>query len=324
MSRYTLVAGLALVLDVTTFFTAARAELYCDQPSFSAGTVHNGTPLAHRFTFVNRGDTVVEITGVRVTCDCLTPQLDRMSMPPGQQGSLLLNINTLPLAEGPQSWRAHVVYRERDRTNELALVIMGDVATDVLVQPSALTLPADLPGVHEITVMDRRAKPLTIRAADSGTAVLRAVVGAPTRDGATTVQKIRLEVPPACPEGRHDVVLHLYSDDPEYREVKVPISVVKRPRQRVSAVPRQVTFEGDRGRAWPARVIRLNATDGAQVEVERAEAVDPAVRCAWTNDTITVQVDPARLTGDLHTTVRVDLRRPAAETVTVSVLCVVR
>jgi hypothetical protein len=324
MSRCAAVAALVLVLDATTFLTTVRADLHCAQPSFSAGTVHNGMPLAHRFTFVNRGDGIIEITGVRVTCDCLTPQPERTSLLPGEQGSLRLTINTLPLAEGPQSWRAHVVYREHDKANELELVITGVVATEILVQPSALTLPADLSDVHEITVTDRRASPLTIRAADSGTAFLRAVVGGRTRDAGTTVQKIRLEVAAACPEGRHELALHLYSDDPEYRELEVPITVVKRPRQHVSAAPRQVTLEGERGRPWQSRVVRLSAADGAEVEVERAEADDPAVHCTWTKDTVTVGVDPGRLTGDLQTAVRVHLRKPEAETVTVSVLCVVR
>jgi hypothetical protein len=324
MPRRLLVAGLVLALDLVVVVPATRADLFCEQPVCHAGQVRNGVPLERRFTLVNRGTEPLEIVDLRSTCGCLTPQLERRTLSSGEMASLLLQVNTLALAEGTQSWRTRVVYREGVTLKDLELVIVGDVVTEVLVQPSALTLPADVTGGHEITVTDRRPSPLTIRAADTGTPFLRASVTRPERDGGVTVQKVCLEVPADCPAGRHDLVVHLYSDDPVYRELKVPVTVVKRPRQRVTPTPRQVTLEGDRGRPWPARVVRLSAADGTAVEVERADADHPAIHCAWEKDTVSLRVDPTRLSGDLQTTVRVRFCKPAGETAEVAVLCVVR
>jgi len=318
----------ALGFAITTAGAAARAELYCPQPVHQAGQVHNGLPLSHQFTFVNRGTAPVEITEVRPTCGCLTPQLAKRIFAPGEEGTLLLEVNTLSLAEGTQSWRTTLHYREGNTTGGLDLVIVGDVVTDVLVLPAALTLPADVPGVREITVTDRRPKALTVRAADAGSPCLRAVIGPAGRDGGVSVQKVRLEVPADCPEGRHDVALHLYTDDPEYSDIKVPVTVVKTPHRAVSAAPSRVTMEGDRGRPVPPRLVLLAAADGAPVEVAGVEADDPAVHCEWVNGTgkatVRVRIDHARLTGDVNTTVRVRLLKPAAETLTIPVSCVLR
>ena len=329
MRSSALATFLATALDLLAGAAPSRADLDCDEPVHRAGTVYNGAPLAHLFTLVNRGPDAVEITDVRSTCGCAAPQLEKRTLRPGEQGTLLLEVSTLALAEGPQSWQTRLVYRERDRTGELLLAVTGDVVTEVLVQPAALTLPAEAPGVREITVTDRRAKPLTIRAADSGTTFLRGIVGAAYRDGAASVQKVRLEVPADCPEGRHDVALHLYTDDPAYREFSVPVTVVKRPRQLVMAEPRQLTFDSDRGRPVPPRTVRLTAADGSRVEMAGVEADHPAVRCNATTGpattaAVTVFIDHTRLTGDLQATIRVHLVKPVPETVSISVLCVVR
>jgi hypothetical protein len=315
--------GLALVLDLVLFVPTVKADLHCEQPVHQAGTVRTGMPLAHRFAFVNRGSASVEIIDIRSTCGCVTPKLEKRTYAPGERGTLLLEVNTLALAQGKQSWRTQLICRAGETTSELDLTLVGDVVTEVQVQPAALTLPAEVVG-HEITVTDRRASPLTVLKADAGSPCLKATVGEPGLDAGVTVQKVRLEVPPDCLEGRHDVALHLYTNDPAYREFKVPVIVVKRPRSRVHATPTQVTFEGDRGQPLPSRLVRLIAADGETVEIERVEATDPAVRCTWakgpgTAATVKLQIDPARGTTELQATIRVHFLNPAGETLVIPV-----
>src|SRR5947209_15294634 len=103
MRRHTRLAGLGVVLDLVLFVASGRAELYCEQPVVHAGQVRNGTRLERRFTLVNRGAGAVEVIDVRSTCGCLTPRLDRRRIGPGQGATLLLEVNTLALAEGTQS-----------------------------------------------------------------------------------------------------------------------------------------------------------------------------------------------------------------------------
>ena len=329
MSRQLFRAAIALIFFLIPAARVVRAELHCAAPVFQAGQVRNGLDLTHTFALVNDGTTTLEIVDIRPTCGCLSPQLDRRTLGPGQKATLQLAVNTLALAPGFQSWRTRLMYRDGDKTGELELTIIGEVVTEVLVQPTALTLPAELTDGREITVADCRTNALTVVAADTGSAVLKAQVGLAQRDGGRSVQKIRLEVPADCPEGRHNLVLHIYTNDPLYRELKVPITVVKRGRQRVAAAPAQVTIEGDRNEPLPARLVRLSAADDNAVVVERIESDSPALRCSWasgpgTAATVKIQVDQTHLTGDLNTAIHVHVSKPAVETVTIPVLCVVR
>ncbi len=257
------------------------------------------------------------------------PHLGKRTYSPGEHGSVLLEVNTLALAQGTQSWRTCLIYRAGERTNELELIIVGDVLTEVLVQPAALTLPAELPGGHEITVTDSRAKPLTVRAAETGTVCLRATVLEAQREAGSSIQKIHISVPADCPEGQHAIALHLYTDDPVYRDFTVPVTVVKRPRQCVTVTPARLTIEGDKGQPFPSRRVQFSAPAGAAVEIERIESDDPVLRCtgskgSGTTATVRIEIDLAHLTGDFHTNVRVHLLKPAAETVTIPVWGVVR
>src|SRR5262249_10228616 len=142
-------------------------------------------------------------------------------------GEVRLEVNTLALAPGRQSWRTRLSYRDANSVSELELTIVGEGQTEVLGQPAALTLPAEI-GTHEITVTDFRPKPLTIVRADAGDRLSTRLGTARKNEQDHLVQTVRLEVPADCPEGRHILAVHVYTDDPQYRELTVPVTIVKK------------------------------------------------------------------------------------------------
>src|SRR3954466_7723719 len=87
---------------------AARADLHFTQPAADLGEVRGGTPLTHRFTFVNQGPETVEITGVQASCGCLTPRVEKNTLPPGESGALLLEVHTLNQPAGPRNWKVRL------------------------------------------------------------------------------------------------------------------------------------------------------------------------------------------------------------------------
>src|SRR5947209_17611463 len=103
MRRPWLLSAAVLVVSLAWGGTG-RAGLEGDPPSFDAGEIHAGAPLAHRFTLVNRGPEAVEIAEARPSCDCATAAPDRRRFGPGETGSLLLEVNTLTRPEGPGAW----------------------------------------------------------------------------------------------------------------------------------------------------------------------------------------------------------------------------
>src|SRR5205823_6646226 len=100
-------------------------------------------------------------------------------------------------------------------------------------------------------------------------------------EGGQTTQSIRLAVTEDCAQGRHDEFLHLRTDDPEYQDLKVPVTVVKRSRQRLAATPSEVTLTAPPGQPVPSRIVLVRDGDGQGVVIDRVEADDPAVLCQW-------------------------------------------
>jgi hypothetical protein len=318
--------GLLLVLC-----GAARAGLECAEPVFAAGRVRGGVPLAHEFTLVNSGGTPVEVVEVKPGCGCLRPQLGRRTFAPGERATLRVEVNTLTQAEGPNRWRVAVRYREAGRAGELTLDVTADVVPEVSARPANLVLYTDAAIGHALTLTERRERPLVLTAVRTTSAHVRARAGEARPDGeGHWVRTVGLEVLADCPEGRHEEVLLLGTDDPLYGELKVPFTVVKRARRAVSALPAEVRLVASAGQSPPARVVLLSAADGGEVGVGRVESDSPAVQCRWApgpgpRATLRVQVDGARLTGgSLEATVRVHLSRPEGVTVTIPVRCLVR
>jgi hypothetical protein len=309
----------------------ARADLTCPQSQVDLGEVKSGKPLAHCFAFVNRGPDAIEITEIRPSCGCLKPRCDKAAYRPGESGALLFEVNTLTQPAGPHAWRVLIRYRSGSREGELPLVLSARVVNEVLVQPAALTIYTEAGAHHSLTLTDARPLPLAITEVRTTSPHLRARPETPVKDAAgRLVQTVRLEVLTDYSEGKHEEEVTLRTNDSEYPDLRVPVTVVKRPRQRVSAVPSSLNLSAPAVGAIPTRLVLVRANGDELVELERAEADDPAVTLQWSRGasptaTVRVGVDRKRLTGDgLQTTVRIHVAKPAPQVLTIPLTCTVR
>jgi hypothetical protein len=250
---------------------------------------------------------------------------------PGEATTLNVEVNTLAQPGGPNTWRAVVHYLDGDQPRELPVFVTAIVVSEVSVRPAALIVRTDTAIGHEVTLMDRRPRPFGVKAALTTSQHVRASVGEPRRleDGAWG-RSVALEVLPTCPEGWHEEVLHVHTTDADYPELKVPFTVVKRPRQRVTALPATVSLIAYGDAALPARIVLLGSSDDQEVRIDGVEADSPAVHCQWApgpgpRATLKVQVERAGVKGpSWESSVRVFVSKPAAQVVTVPVRCVVR
>jgi hypothetical protein len=308
--------------------TAGRADLHFLEPAADVGEAHSGAPLVHRFAFVNRGPAPVEIVEVRASCGCLTPRLTQRVYQPGESGTLLLEVHTLSQEEGPHTWTCQVTCQSAGRRFDVPLQMSGRIIAEVTVRPAVLTVFADSAVGHELVLTDRRPRPLNVTGLESSSPRLTPRLTEQGRDEqGHWVRKVRLEIAADYPEGRHEASIHLFTDDPLYRDLKVPVTVVKRARPRVTAAPAAVTLEAAAGQPLPARLVRLRDSQNQSVVVERITCDDPAVACQWapgpdTEATLKVRVDRTRLSDPgLDTRVRVHLRQPVRETLVIPVKC---
>jgi hypothetical protein len=305
------------------------AELECAQPLVEKGEVRSGRPLSHRFAFTNRGQHLVEVTEVRPSCGCLAPKLEKRRFEPGESGELLLEVNTLTQPAGANTWRVTLRYKSDDAEHELPLYLSARVVTEISVEPPSLAIYTDTSIGHEITVIDRRTEPLIVRAVSVSSSHIHTHLGELHRnDAGHWVRSIQVEVLADCPQGTHEEMLRICTSDPEYPELKVPFTIVKRARQQVHAAPAEVSLSAAAGHPPPSRIVLLSAADDREVLIERVESDHDAITCRWAQGpghraTLKIHIDRARIKGDhLQSAVHVHLRGPSSQTITIPVSCV--
>jgi hypothetical protein len=323
----TLAAAFLLLLSGTW----ARADLFFPEPVADAGEVRSGTSLVHRFTFINQGTAGVEITGARASCGCLKPRLEKRTCGPGGRGSLLLEVNTLSQSPGPHEWKAWITYKIGDASYESPLQLRARIVAEITVRPAAMTILAGSAVEHEIILTDLRSAPLSIQEVRPSSPHLKSeVVGEYRDESGYQVHKLRLLVTGEYPDGRHEEVVGIYTDDPLYRELRVPVTIVKQGRTRLAATPDQVTIQALRGQSVSSNIVLIRDNQNQQVEIENITPDDPAITCRWAKGpgamaTVKIQVDHQKQsTETLETTVHIETREPTRQTLTIPVTCTLR
>jgi hypothetical protein len=317
-----LMAAALLALSAVT----ARADLSFANPTVDVGEVRSGVPLKQQFAFVNPGPGTVEIADLRTSCGCVKPKLEKRVYAPGDEGAVDLEVHTLSQPAGEHTWRLQVAYRAGGEAREAELSVKGRVVTEVTVQPAALTILTGGPVAHEITLTDLRDRPLSVTGVQTSSPHLKGEVKQSALDGTGhRVVTIALSLSATCPEGRYEETVAILTDDAEYRELTVPVTVVKRPKQKVSASPAAVSLTAAAGQAVPSRIVLLRPADAGAIAVERVEADDPALVCTWARGpgdcaTLRVTIDRTKLpAGGLRSAVHIHINGPVSETITLPV-----
>jgi Protein of unknown function (DUF1573) len=270
------------VLALTQPPTAAPA-LDCPQPLIDRGEVRAGPVLRQRFTLVNRGPLPLDVVAVRASCHCLEPRLSARQLAPGATADLDFEVNTLSPAEGAHAWRVAVGYRPTgtdipDRT--LELTVTARLVREVSIEPAELRLRVAAGAVQDVTVTDRRAEPLHLTGVHTTAPELRADLAGDWQGGpGHWTRTVRLTVASA-PPGSVAAALLLSSDDPDYRELKLSVTL-DAPAAGVTALPAEVTFRPVPGQAVLTALVRLRDAAGRPVRVADALADDPHIECRW-------------------------------------------
>jgi len=297
---------LLLTLVLTS---VVRAEIVCEQPVAKLGTVKAGAPLSHRFALVNKGDATVELVGFKTTCACFRPDLPKRLLGPGESVELQLHGNTLAQSPGPASWRFALAYREDGKDREIAFEILARVEVEVAVVPPVLTLTTASTLTHELTLRDRRANPLALTGIETTASGLKASFGQPrpAPEGGWA-RTITVEVTPEYPVGRRDELVVLHSRDPDYPELRIPVTVSKRARTALAVSPPEVTLTLVPGEPLPATRVQVGS-EVNPVEIDRVESQHPAISATFAAGTLRVRVDAVRVPSDgLDSSLRVHLR----------------
>jgi len=296
----------------------ATAQLRFAEAFGNLGELRGGPVYTHRFEFINDSTRPLEIIDFRLGCGCLQPQLDKRVYQPGEKGTLLMHIRTLGQPDGVRTWQAQVQYRSANQLAECALTVAANLRNEITVEPSLLAMTVETTLRQEITIKDQRKTPMKINNVLASSPALRVTVQ-PTVDGVT---KVFVDVSrSALTANKQNEMLSIYSDDPHYRLLQVPITLTKAQRTGVSATPESVTLIGT-----GSQLVRLRGNNDQMVRVERADADHSALTCTYAagpgNDaTLKIVVNASRLTTpSAIATVTVRLAEPAGAVVAIPVV----
>jgi hypothetical protein len=320
------------ILAALTLGATPAGPLTAAAPSADRGEVRTGPPLVAVFELTHRGSSgTLTVTGVEAGCGCLKPTLSREVLRPGETTRLTLAVNTLTQPPGQNVWKAVVRYRVAEHGDgprppsvrpdfELELRVSARLIQEVSVTPPMLAVSTAAATTQTVTVTDRRANPLTVRAATTTSPHLTATVRPASGDLPRT-QRVDVTVTDGYPPGQEDETLVLLTTDPTCPELRVPIRVTKRKPGAVSVTPDVAAVRFARGQAEASRLVQLRRPGGGELRVERVESDHPAVRAKWPTAagpvaTVRVVVDREKADGnDGKAEVRVLLADPVGESV---------
>jgi hypothetical protein len=206
------------------------------------------------------------------------------------------------------------------------LFVSASLRAEIKVEPPKLAFSTDGALAHDVIVSDERPLPFRVKQAQTGSVHLGTSIHALA--GGRSF-RVHLEVKPDMPAGTHEEMLSILTDDPDYRELRVPVTVHKRAKAGVSPTPSSVSLTIPRGQPAPTRSVLLRGEGEGAVLVEKIEVDNPALRCFWVAGpgkmaTLRVSADSAKVTDVLRGTVRVHLSKSAGGVVAIPVLCTVR
>jgi hypothetical protein len=283
--------------------------LHVPEPTIDAGEVRIGPPLVRRFAFTNAGSEPLTIADVHTSCGCLVPTLRQRVYQPGERGDLAVEVNTLSQPAGPHRWRFSLSYRCGKATGERPLELIAKLAQEIEITPAAIAFRGDNPPPAVVSITDRRPRPLHVLTASTSSPKLRAEI---------VPAGLRLSVAADATAGQTAETVVIETDDPDYREIKLPVTIDRRPKGAVTALPNRATLV-----AGGSAIVQLKAEKS--VEVQAIEASVPALVCRWApgpgdRATVRIGLDRSKWDGRPFTAeVRVHLKAPAGESVVIPV-----
>jgi hypothetical protein len=292
----------------------AWGQLKFTQPTADLGELRGGPAYSHRFEFVNETPQPIEILDVRLGCGCLQPDLSKRTLNKGETATLTLSLRTLGQPDGPRLWRAFVVYRLGEKTYEQGLVLAATLRNEITVEPAILAMSVETTLRQEIVISDKRKTPLKIIAVQATSPALR--IDAPATIGGQT--KVTIEVSgTALKSARQDETINIYTDDPQYRHLQLPITLTKAARPAVSATPETVEIVGA-----GSQLVRLRGRGDQAIRIAKVEPSQGGIKCTWAagpgNDaTLKVSSDGSAAEGPVS--VRIFFAEPAETAITVPV-----
>lgn len=204
-----------------------RPSLAFRQYAVDLGPIQPTAESRATFVFVNRGTSPVEITNVRSSCSCLVPRVDQKRFEPGEEGRIVLRIQTANETPGPKELFADVFYNDPE-PREVRLTYKLELPPQLMtVTPPALMVyhpEGSDQTVATFTVKDGRKRSFEIVDVAINTDLVSTTIGersiSPKGEWS---QAVTVTIPGVLPVGKHHLLLRIQTSDADYPELRVPL-----------------------------------------------------------------------------------------------------
>jgi hypothetical protein len=259
------------------------SPLTCAEPQALKGEVKAGPVLTHTFELTNRSGGTLTVTQVQASCGCLRRTINPEVLRPNETARLTLEVNTLTQPEGPNKWQVSVAYTIASPTSapqpgELLLQLSATLTKEITVSPPQIAFSTSRSAEQVITVADSRERPFNIVKVISTTPDLTAELGqkSPLNPRGQS-QAVTIRLSEAAPAGRREEAVILVTDDPQYRELRVPVEVLKRASSGVSAAPESVSLQFTSDQTELSTLVQLRSSNGKPFNITAVEGDHPGV-----------------------------------------------
>jgi hypothetical protein len=209
----------------------SRPGLAFDQYLVNLGPVPPQPEHRAYFAFTNTGTTTVKITALKPSCGCLDPRLKKLTWQPGERAVFSLKVLATQEPPGPKEYTCRVEYNDGQPRETLLRFKVNLPEQKLVVSPKALIIYQNTPDpvTQPITLTRHKAGRISVLEVTTTSPLARAVIGREQVDpqGLRTAEV--LVTVAAVPPGRHQLFVHIATDDPEYPEVRVPVLVIGPP-----------------------------------------------------------------------------------------------
>lgn len=234
-----------------------RENLIFSQYSVSLGEVPPVGVIPAHFDFFNAGEQTLEIVKIEPSCGCLAPRLydDKRVFGPNEHGRFYVSVSTANETPGPKAYSVRVHYNDGEPRERLLSFKMVIPDKKVSVTPAEvyfyqLTGEADS---REIVVQDFRGRDLNVVGIDFNSQLADITVGQKVTDSQGARIPIRIDVPENLEPGRRTTLLKIFTDDPDFQRIQVPI-LIWGPETTIQPVKAEQTAELSEATTPPRRV----------------------------------------------------------------------
>jgi len=189
--------------------------------------------ISARFDFVNRGPHTVRVQRIDRSCGCLNRGLSQRTFAPGESGQIVLQVETANETPGYKQYYADVRFADVDGPESSLQTVRLRFNVElpkrqVSVRPKALIFYqlGTEASAREIIVSDYRKRRLRILSVSSSSPMAQVrTTGIDDGDPGERKLSVEVTVDGIVPAGKHNAVVTIRTDDPDYRRLTVPLII---------------------------------------------------------------------------------------------------